>query len=68
MIVIFVKCPFNFADEYAKAKWMEIEGGPSIPFFGLDCLLRMKAMAARPKDLLDIEYLEKIRNDQQPEK
>jgi len=68
VIDIFVKCPFNFADEYAKARWMEIEGGPSIPFIGLDCLLRMKAMAARPKDLLDIEYLEKVRNDQQKEK
>jgi len=31
-------------------------------------LLKMKAMAAHPKDLLDIEYLEKVRNDQQTEK
>jgi predicted nucleotidyltransferase len=64
VIDIFAKCPFNFADEYAKAKWMEIEGGLRIPFIDLDCLLRMKAKAARPKDLLDIEYLERARNGQ----
>lgn len=67
VIDIFVKCPFDFADEYTKAKWMEIDGGPRVPLVGLDCLLRMKAMAARPKDLLDIEYLERVRNEQQTE-
>jgi hypothetical protein len=59
---IFVEYPFTFADEYAKATWMEIEGSVQIPFVGLDCLLKMKALAARPRDLVDIEYLEKVRN------
>jgi len=68
IINVFVKCPFDFADEYAKAKWMEMEGGVRIPFVGLDCLLRMKAMAARPKDLLDIQYLERIRNENPTER
>ena len=63
VIDIFVKCPFNFVDEYAKAKWMEIDGGPQVPFVGLDCLLKMKAAAARPKDLIDIEYLKKVRDE-----
>ncbi len=67
LVDIFVKCPFDFADEYAKAKWMEIEGGPQVPFVGLDCLLRMKEIAARPKDLVDIEYLERARNEKPTE-
>ncbi len=67
VIDVFVKCPFDFADEYAKAKWMEIDGGPRVPFVGLDCLLRMKEIAARPKDLVDIEYLERARNEKPTE-
>ncbi|MBT3257334.1 MAG: nucleotidyl transferase AbiEii/AbiGii toxin family protein [Deltaproteobacteria bacterium] len=63
VIDVFAKCPFDFADEYAKAKWMEIDGGPQVPFVGLDCLLKMKAAAARPKDLIDIEYLKKVRDE-----
>jgi hypothetical protein len=63
VIDIFAKCPFDFADEYAKVKWVEMDSGPLVPFVGLDCLLKMKAMAARPKDLIDIEYLERVRNE-----
>jgi hypothetical protein len=63
VIDVFVKCPFDFADEYKKAKWMEIDDGPRVPFVGLDCLLKMKKAVARPRDLLDIEYLERARNE-----
>ena len=63
VVDIFAKCPFDFEDEYANAKWMEIDGGTQVPFVGLDCLLRMKEIAARPKDLVDIEYLERARNE-----
>ncbi|MCF7818159.1 MAG: hypothetical protein K9M54_09785 [Kiritimatiellales bacterium] len=62
-IDIFVTCPFDFADEYVKAKWVEIEGGHKAPFVGLDCLLKMKREAARPKDLADIEYLTKAQDE-----
>ena len=63
VIDIFVKCPFDFADEYAKAKWIEMDSGTRVPFIGLDCLLKMKKAAGRPKDLVDIEYLERVRNE-----
>lgn len=63
VIDIFVQHPFDFAEEYAAAKWMGIEGGLNIPFVGLECLLSMKREAARPKDLVDIEYLEKARDE-----
>ena len=59
VIDIFVKCPFVFADEYSKVKWMGIEG-VQVPFVSVECLLKMKAEAARPKDLVDIEYLSLI--------
>jgi predicted nucleotidyltransferase len=62
VVDVFVKCPFDFADEYARAKWMEFDG-QRVPFVGLDCLLKMKAAAARPKDLADIEYLKKAQNE-----
>lgn len=61
-IDIFVKCPFDFADEYTKAKWMEFDG-QKVPFVGLDCLLKMKQEAARPKDLADIDALKKARDE-----
>lgn len=59
---VFVKCPFDFAEEYAKAKWMEFDG-QKVPFIGLDCLLEMKKDAARPKDLADIECLKKAQDE-----
>jgi predicted nucleotidyltransferase len=59
---VFVKCPFDFAGEYAKAKWMEFDG-QRVPFVGLDCLLEMKKDAARPKDLADIECLKKAQDE-----
>mgnify|MGYP006995586990 CR=1 FL=1 len=67
VIDIFVKCPFDFANEYAKAKWLEMDGGTRVPFVGLDCLLKMKETAARPKDLVDIEYLKRVRNEKPAE-
>ena len=63
VVDIFVTCPFDFSDEHAKAKWVEIEGGQKAPFVGLDCLLKMKKEAARPKDLTDIEYLLKAQDE-----
>lgn len=66
LIDVFVKCPFDFADEYTKAKRMDFDG-QRIPFVGLDCLLKMKADAARPKDLADIDMLKKARDEAQEE-
>lgn len=63
VIDVFVQYPFDFASEYANAKWMELDDGVQMPFVGLECLLRMKKEAGRPKDLLDIEYLEKTRDE-----
>jgi len=63
VVDIFVSCPFDFVDEYANAKWMEIEGRQKVPFVGFDCLLKMKKEAARPKDLTDIEYLMRAQDE-----
>ena len=61
-IDVFVKCPSDFDAEYEKAKWTDMEDGCKVPFVGVDCLLRMKKEAARPKDLIDIEYLQRARD------
>ena len=63
IIDIFVKCPFDFDKEYDHAEWMAINDNLKVPFVDLDCLLRMKNEAARPKDLIEIEYLEKARDE-----
>ena len=63
VIDIFVKGPFDFDEEYDRAEWMTIDNNLNVPFVGLDCLLRMKKEAARPKDLIDIEFLEKARDE-----
>jgi predicted nucleotidyltransferase len=63
MIDVFVECPFDFEEEYSNVKWMETDEGENVPFVGLDCLLRMKKEAARPKDLIDIEYLNRVQQE-----
>jgi hypothetical protein len=56
---VFVREPFDLESELSKALKGTTPSG--IPFcaIGLDSLLRMKREAGRPKDLIDVEYLEK---------
>ena len=58
---VFVYEPFDFDNEYAKAKRMEVAPGLAAPFVTLDTLLIMKRDAARPQDLIDIAALEELR-------
>lgn len=60
---VFVECPFDFDEEYENAKWMDFKAGEKAPFVGLECLVRMKKAAARPKDLADIDQLRKVQNE-----
>lgn len=59
---VFVYEPFNFADEYAAAKWEEISPDLKAPVVRCETLLAMKRVAARPQDLADISELEQIQN------
>ncbi len=58
-IDVFVKEPFDVEAELAACEWLEVGSTLKIPVVSRRQLLRMKHEAGRPKDLLDIEYLEK---------
>ena len=60
---IFVTEPFDFDAEYDRALVQEFLPGIPIRFVGLDALIRMKELAGRPKDLDDLEHLQRLRED-----
>ena len=59
-IDVFVYEPFDFAEEYAAAKWEEIAGELKTPVIRYETLIAMKRLAARPQDLADVSELEEI--------
>ncbi|MFM2197463.1 MAG: hypothetical protein RLZZ505_895 [Verrucomicrobiota bacterium] len=59
-IDIFVTEPFNFETESQNALELPIDDITSIPIVSLPTLLEMKKAAGRSKDLLDIEYLNRL--------
>lgn len=58
---IFVTNPIRF--DVALSRSVSDELAPGVPaiFVGIEDLLEMKRIAGRPKDLLDIEQLERVR-------
>ncbi|NBS07702.1 MAG: hypothetical protein EBS69_10075 [Verrucomicrobia bacterium] len=58
---VFIREPFDFDREHATAPDHAIVPGVVAKIVGWDTLLQMKREAGRPKDLLDLEMLEKIR-------
>jgi len=60
---LFVEEPIPFAEMYAGRKEFSFSDGLSIPVVGLPQLKRLKAIAGRPRDLLDLEELSRIEND-----
>ncbi len=61
VVDLFVEEPFDFAKAYTAAARMEVAAGLPATFVGLDDLLTLKRQAGRPKDQIDIDHLEKIR-------
>ncbi len=59
-IDVFVYEPFNFAEEYAAAKWEQIAEELQTPVVRYETLIAMKRVAARPQDLADVAELEEI--------
>ena len=57
---VFVREPFDFDREHATAPDHAIVPGVVAKIVGWDTLLQMKREAGRPKDLLDLDMLEKI--------
>lgn len=59
---LFVKSPRPFTELFGEAKIVEVAGRPR-RIASIDHLIAMKRVAGRPKDLLDIEDLERLRNE-----
>jgi len=59
-IDVFVYEPFNFAQEYAAAKFLPVAGDLQAPIVAISALVAMKQAAGRDKDLQDIQALRKI--------
>ena len=57
---IFVTEPFNFDAEYARASKLHLPGDLEAPVVSLEELFRMKTVAGRPKDKLDVEQLRSL--------
>jgi predicted nucleotidyltransferase len=58
---LFVDPPLAFADAYSRAMLLEVAPGIVASFCSLDDLIDLKSKADRPRDLDDIEQLQKLR-------
>lgn len=59
---VFVTEPFDFEDEHARALVKPL-GAVAVRFVSIPTLIRMKEIAGRPQDRIDIEYLRKLSDD-----
>jgi hypothetical protein len=59
-IDVFIYEPFDFAQEYATARWEEVLGSIKAPVVRYETLLEMKRLAGRPQDLADIADLAEV--------
>ena len=63
---LFIREPFDFAQEYAAAPRIELITGIETPVVRYETLLTMKRIANRPKDIEDIRNLELARQTLEP--
>jgi hypothetical protein len=59
-IDVFVYEPFDFQEEFVRAKWEQVAGSACAPVVSYETLIAMKRQAGRDKDLLDIQALKKL--------
>jgi len=62
-IDIFVTEPFPFEEEYQRALIKPLYGEIEVRFVSIPTLIRMKQLADRPQDHIDIENLRRIQKD-----
>ena len=60
---LFAEAPLEFARAYGEAVRFEVAPGLPATVVSLPDLLTLKAQAARPKDMLDIEKLNQIQTE-----
>jgi hypothetical protein len=61
-IDIFMKNPIDFGDAYKKRKIFKL-GRTEVACVGFEDLLKMKEIAGRDRDLIDMGYLKKYRQE-----
>ena len=59
-IDILVAPPFDVPGEIARSSLREVLEGVHMPVISRDTLVRMKRDTGRPKDAIDVDYLEKL--------
>ena len=64
---VFVQHPIPFADLYARAERLVIDGVP-VYICSIDDLISLKRLAGRPQDLVDIEKLRLIQEKRKRDK
>jgi hypothetical protein len=62
-IDVFAESPLDFAQAYQHAVRMHLAPEVSATFVGLRYLLRLKRLAGRAQDLLDIDKLRALRKE-----
>jgi hypothetical protein len=65
VVDLFIDNPIAFSDLLSASKQVELET-TSVRIAAIDDLIRLKRMAGRPHDLIDIENLEAIRDGRGP--
>ena len=60
---VFVTEPFDFEREAAECLNAEFSPGFFVPFVSIPTMIAMKGLAARPRDLDDIQHLRWIQED-----
>lgn len=65
-IDIFVSNPIEFNEAFARSEIKRGANGTAMRVVALQDLLHLKAEAGRPKDLLDIEYLQRLPREEKP--
>jgi hypothetical protein len=58
---LFVTEPFDFEAEWSRALVKSL-GPIAVRFVSIPALIRMKEIAGRPQDKIDIEFLRKLAN------
>jgi hypothetical protein len=61
---IFVDVPFDFAAEISHAPTREFPGVGPVPLVSLRTLIRMKEIANRPEDLIDLDHLRRALSEE----
>lgn len=57
-IDVFVREPFDFAREYQRCMWKQLNRELKVPFISVEQLIELKLGAGRPQDIADVAELE----------